>query len=145
MVEVETGLPPEAPPGTQPCPEFDPQNQSVVQRTEAKAAELGVSTRTVQTKRSKYTSQGLWGLVDQRAVQEWEATGRADARLIEVIRQALDAETDVSAGTRSRLIRRVVNAVEATYGPEWFRSRAGARSTSSSTCFPPAVTPSARR
>ncbi len=29
----------------------------------------------------------------------------------------VDAETDTSTGTRSRLIRRVVKAVEATYGP----------------------------
>ena len=29
----------------------------------------------------------------------------------------IDAETDTSTGTRSRLIRRVVKAVEATYGP----------------------------
>ena len=45
------------------------------------------------------------------------ATGRADARLVAAIREVIDAETDTSTGTRSRLIRRVVKTVEATYGP----------------------------
>ena len=48
---------------------------------------------------------------------ELAATGRADARLVAAIREVIDAETDTSTGTRSRLIRRVVKAVEATYGP----------------------------
>ena len=39
------------------------------------------------------------------------------ARLVAAIREVIDAETDTSTGTRSRLIRRVVKAVEATYGP----------------------------
>jgi hypothetical protein len=33
------------------------------------------------------------------------------------IREVLDAETHTSTGTRSRLVRRVVKAVEATPGP----------------------------
>ena len=61
--------------------------------------------------------QGLWGLVDQRAVRTWEATGRAAARLVAAIREVLDAETHASTGTRFRLIRRVVKTVEATHGP----------------------------
>jgi hypothetical protein len=50
-------------------------------------------------------------------VRAWEATGRADARLVAAAREVIDAETDTSTGTRSRLIRRVTKAVEATYGP----------------------------
>lgn len=82
----------------------------------AKAAELDVSLRTVEGKRSRYLKQGLWGLVDQRTTRQWEATGRADARLVAAIREVLDGETNVSTGTRSRLIRRVVKAVEAAHG-----------------------------
>jgi hypothetical protein len=88
----------------------------VVDRDRAKA-ELGVGVRAVQTRRARYAQQGLWGLVDQRAVRAWEATGRADARLVAAAREVIDAETDTSTGTRSRLIRRVTKAVEATYGP----------------------------
>lgn len=116
VVEVETGLPPDAEPGAMPRPGFHPAVCSVMERAQAKADELGVSLRTVQGKRSRYAQQGLWGLVDQRTVRLVEATGRADARLVAAIRDAIDAETNTSTGTRSRLIRRVVKSVEAAYG-----------------------------
>ena len=90
---------------------------TIAERDQPKAAELGVSLRTVKTRRARYTQQGLWGLVDQRAVRLSAATGRTDARLVAAIREVIDAETDTSTGTRSRLIRRVVKTVEATYGP----------------------------
>ena len=118
LVEVEAGLPPDAGPGAVPRPEYDPAVCSLLQRERAKAAELGVSLRTVEYRRARYVAQGLWGLVDQRATRAWEATGRADARLVAVARQVIDAETHASTGTRGRLIRRVVKAVEDTYGPD---------------------------
>jgi hypothetical protein len=37
VVEVETGLPPDADPGTAPRPEYDPAARTVAQRTQAKA------------------------------------------------------------------------------------------------------------
>lgn len=117
IVEVNTGLLPDAAPGALARPEYEPALRTVAQRVEAKAAELGVGTRTVFTRRARYAQQGLWGLVDQRAVREWEATGRADARVVAAIGQALEAETNASTGTRSRLIRRVVKALEETHGP----------------------------
>ncbi|MFJ5820747.1 Mu transposase C-terminal domain-containing protein [Streptomyces microflavus] len=116
VVEVETGLPPTTDPGTRPRPEYDPAERSLAERDAAKAHELGVSVRTVQSRRARYARQGLWGLVDQRVVREREATGQADARLIDVIRQAMDAETSASTGTRSRLIRRVIKMVEEVHG-----------------------------
>lgn len=117
VVEVETGLAPEAPPGTAPRPEYDPATTTVRQRESAKAAELGVGARTVTRMRSRYTQQGLWGLVDQRATRTWADTGRVDARLVAAAREVIAAETDVSTGTRSRLIRRVIQHVETTHGP----------------------------
>ncbi|MGW7095483.1 Mu transposase C-terminal domain-containing protein [Streptomyces sp. NPDC054874] len=116
VVEVETGLPPGAEPDTPARPEYDPATRSLTERMRAKAAELDVSLRTVEGKRSRYLKHGLWGLVDQRTTRRWEATGRADARLVAAIRDVLDGETNVSTGTRSRLIRRVVKAVEAAHG-----------------------------
>ncbi|MDW5324463.1 Mu transposase C-terminal domain-containing protein [Plantactinospora sp. KLBMP9567] len=117
VVEVESGLPLGAEPGAAARPEYDPVARTVVQRTEAKAAELGVGYRTVERMRARYAQQGLWGLVDRRAVRVREVTGRADARLVAVARQVIDAETHVSTGTRGRLIRQVVKAVEDAYGP----------------------------
>ena len=117
VVEVQTGLPPDAPPGVVPRPGFDPAVTTVAQRDQAKAAELGVGVRTVQQRRARYARQGLWGLVDQRATRIWEATGRVDARLVAVVRDLIEAETATSTGTRSRLMRRAVAAVEAEHGP----------------------------
>jgi putative transposase len=117
IMEVVTGLPPGAKPGSPSRPEYDPMTSSLGQRYQAKADELGVSYRTVEARRARYAIQGLWGLVDQRAVRQWQATGRADARLVMAIAEALDAETHGSTGTRSRLIRRVTKSLEETYGP----------------------------
>ncbi|MGH3373839.1 MAG: hypothetical protein ACRDP6_03775 [Actinoallomurus sp.] len=117
IIQVNTGLPPGASPGTVPQPEYDPATRTVAQRAEAKAAELGVSVRTVFTRRARHAVQGLWGLVDQRTVRDWEATGRADARVVAAVREVLDAETNASTGTRSRLIRRVTKSLEDAYGP----------------------------
>jgi putative transposase len=117
VVEVETGLAPDPEPGTEPRPGYDPQARTLAQRTEAKAAELGIGVRTVNRMRAQYAHQGLWGLVDRRAVRAQEATGRADARLVAVARQVIEAETHASTGTRGRLIRRVTKAVEDAYGP----------------------------
>lgn len=117
VVEVETGVPHGAEPGTAPRDGFDPQSTTVGQRDAAKAAELGVSIRTVQGRRARYAEQGVWGLVDQRAAREWSATGRVDARVVEATRAVLEAETDQSTGTRSRLIRRVGKYIDDVHGP----------------------------
>jgi len=117
VVEVETGLAPDAEPGAEPRPGYDPQARTLAQRTQTKAAELGMTSRTVERMRAQYARQGLWGLVDQRAVRTWEATGRADARLVAAARQVIETETHASTGTRGRLIRRVTKAVEDAYGP----------------------------
>jgi putative transposase len=117
VVETVTGLPPDAPPGTEPRLGFDPAATTLAQRDAAKAAELGVGVRTVQRRRGAYARQGLWGLADRRAVRTWDPAGRADARLVAAIRDAIDAETGTSTGTRSRLIQRAVAAVETAHGP----------------------------
>ena len=69
VIEVETGLAPQAPPGTTPRREYDPAVTTVRHREHAKAAELGVGARTVARMRARYAQQGLWGLVDQRATR----------------------------------------------------------------------------
>jgi transposase InsO family protein len=117
VVEVVTGLPQDAAPGTVGRPEHDPALRTVRERDQAKADELGVSAKTVQNRRLRYLKHGLWGLVDQRALREAGVTGRADARLVAAIQDAIAAETNTSTGTRSRLIRRVTKALEDTYGP----------------------------
>ena len=71
VVEVQVGLPPDAAPDAAPRPQYDPATRILAAREQAKAAELGVSVRTIQSRRARYARQGLWGLVDQRAVRSW--------------------------------------------------------------------------
>jgi putative transposase len=117
VVEVDTGLPPNTEPGSVPRDGYDPVLTTIGERAAAKAVELGVSVRTVHSRRARHAQQGLWGLVDGRVAREWAVTGRADARLVTAIREVLDAETDTSTGTRSRLIRRVMKKLEEEHGP----------------------------
>jgi transposase InsO family protein len=117
VLEALTGLPPGSGPGTTARPGYDPSSTSQAERDRAKAAELGVTPRTVESYRSRYARQGLAGLVDRRAMRERDVTGRCDARLVTAVREALESETGNSTGTRSRLMRRVVKAVEDAHGP----------------------------
>jgi hypothetical protein len=84
------------PPDTSPRAEYDPATRTLTERQQAKATEVGVTARTIESRRARYTAQGLWGLVDQRATRDWEATGRADARLVEVVREVIAEQTNAS-------------------------------------------------
>jgi hypothetical protein len=130
--------PPDVEPGTTPRPGFDPAARTVVQRTEAKATELGVGYRTVERMRARYAQQGLCGLVDRRAVRVTESTGRADARLVAVARQVIDAETHSSTGYRRRNDAPSERSLSAAQPPAH-------RSTSGDTANAPATTASNRQ
>ncbi|MYW98698.1 MULTISPECIES: Mu transposase C-terminal domain-containing protein [unclassified Streptomyces] len=123
LIEAETGLPPDAPKGTVPRPEYDPQWRTVNERLVAKAAELTasgteVSERTLFRLRSKWRDEGLWGLVDRRATRLSIApgTGRVDGRLVEAVLEALAAQEDLSTGTRTRVIRQAEKLVAERHG-----------------------------
>ena len=114
LVEVLTGLPPDALPGTAPRPEYDPRRCSLRQRELAKHAALTaarheVALSTLQRLRRRYELEGIWGLVDRRyaaARRGGEPGGRADPRVVEATRQAIAEETGRSTGTVARLRRR---------------------------------------
>ncbi|WP_374118564.1 integrase [Streptomyces sp. 8L] len=104
LVEVLTGLPPDAPQGALPRPEYDPARRSLAERERAKAAELvgqgeEVSARTVKRKRQRYEAGGVAAVVDRRLAPHASLLGRADPRVVTAIRQAI-AES-VPASTRT--------------------------------------------
>jgi hypothetical protein len=122
ILEVETGQPLGAAAGAPPRPDYDPRWRSLAERVAAKAAELTaageqVSVTTINRLRQRYRAQGLWGLVDQRAIRQPKPHGRADPRLVAVLAAHLEAETEQSTGTRTRLHHRVQEALAAEYGP----------------------------
>jgi hypothetical protein len=119
---VETGVPPGAPAGSAPRPQYDPAVRSLVQRATAKAEELTaagspVGERTVRRMLKRYREQGLLGLVDARHLQRGPITGRVDERVVEAALAVLDAQTHTSTGTKSRALRQIEARLCAIYGP----------------------------
>jgi len=121
LIEVETGLLPDAAEGTLPRPEYDPKWRTLSERISAKAAELAasgnpVSERTVQRLRGNWRDQGVWGLVDRRVTRLSQPTGQVDERVVEAVTQVLAAQDSASTGTRSRVIRQVERLVAERHG-----------------------------
>ncbi|TVZ05793.1 integrase [Trebonia kvetii] len=106
IVEVLAGAARGEPAGTE-----QDQRATLRQRELAKVADLcsaghQIEVRTFQRMRFRYEKKGLWGLVDARLTRLSLPTGRADARLVEAVSQAVKAETDASTGDVDRLRRR---------------------------------------
>jgi len=119
VVEVITGVPPEAGRGVRPKPEYDPQTRTLRQRELAKVAELAAAGHktplsTLQRLRLSYAKHGVWGLVDRRTTRQRGTT--TDARVLEAIRQAIAEETNRSTGTVGRLRRRVEQILTSEHG-----------------------------
>jgi transposase InsO family protein len=115
IIEVIAGVPPDAPAGTRPRAEYDPETRTLRQRELAKARELSglgrpVPLSTLQRLRLSYEKRGAWGLVDHRSAPRPGA--RTDKRVIEAIEKAVGEETDESTGTVDRLRRRVEKILE---------------------------------
>ena len=117
IVEVLYGLPPDAPAGTRPRPEYDIERSSLTARERAKAAELAVTDRsvsavTVKRHRQRYEAHGLVGLVDHRVVRRSSAFGRVDPRVVAAMRQAVTEATEDSSRTASFVIWRAGQIVK---------------------------------
>lgn len=108
IVEVLTGLAA----GRTTCrPEFDPQRRTLTEREAAKAAELTatgrkITARGVQDRRRRYEAQGLFGLVDQRAMRQASVSGRAAAPVIAAMRTAIAEARHSSTRTAGFVIWR---------------------------------------
>ncbi|WP_443048412.1 integrase [Streptomyces sp. NBC_00053] len=104
IVELLTGLPPDAPAGARPRPEYDPAVRSLAERERAKAAELAamgeeISARTVKRKRQRYEAGGVEAVVDRRLAPHASLLGQADPRLVAAIRQVIAESVDASTRT----------------------------------------------
>lgn len=111
LAEVVYGVPPDAPPGTRPKPQYDPAHTSLTDREKAKAAELAVAGQpvaasTVKHRRQRWEAHGLAGLVDQRVSRRSTPTGRVDDHVVAAMRQVIEESTDASSRTASFVIWR---------------------------------------
>ena len=132
IAEVLTGLPPDAPAGSTPHPDYDPARHSLRQRELAKHAALTadghkVGLSTLKRLRRRYELQGLSGLIDQRharTIRGGPPGGRTDPRVLEATRTAIAEQADLSTGTVTRLRRRVEQLLAGEPDPPLMPSRA---------------------
>lgn len=123
IVEVLTGVRPDAPERTKPRPCYDPARHSLPEREKAKAAEMAaagqaVTARTVKRKRLQYEARGLAGLVDRRADRARPPRGRTDGRVVQALEQAISEQERGSTRTASYYLWRTRQILADQYGPD---------------------------
>jgi Mu transposase, C-terminal len=111
IVEVLTGVPPDAGEGAVLRPEYDPAVFSLTRREQAKAAELTaaghpVTASAIAKRRRRYQEQGLAGMVDHRAGRRMPPHGRADAAVVAAMSRAISEAADDSTRTAVFVFRR---------------------------------------
>jgi len=121
IVEVLRGVPPQAPAGTRPKPEYDPAVVSLTGREQAKAAELTAAGRPVTAsaiakRRRRYEARGVAGMADHRTGKPVSPHGRADPAVAEAMRQAIAEAEQESSRTATYLFWRTGQILEAAHG-----------------------------
>jgi hypothetical protein len=122
IVEVLTGVAPDAAAGTAPRPEYDPDATLLTERESAKAAELAAlgrpnaSERTVRRKRRRYEERGLEGLVDGRYDRARSESGLVDERVVGVIQRVIEDAVDQSTRTATFVMWKTEQLLAAEYG-----------------------------
>ena len=112
IAEVVYGLRPDAPAGTRPRPQYDPERTSLTEREKAKAAELSaagkkVPASTVKHRRQRWEAHGLPGLADRRLSRRRRPAGRADDQVVAAMREAIGETPDASSRTAGFTIWRM--------------------------------------
>ena len=111
IAEVVYGLRPDAPAGTRPRPQYDPERTSLTERERAKAAELSAAGRfvpasTIKHRRQRWEAHGLPGLIDRRLARRLRPTGRADEQVVAAMRRAIGETVGASSRTAGFVIWR---------------------------------------
>jgi len=123
-----SGSPAVAEPG-EPRLEYDP-SLPLLDRYKAKAAELGVSARTVQRWVAALQGSGPAGIADGRSQRAADPLGGVDERWLAMCRLVLAEHTEASRPTKELVLRRVSARLAAEHGegsvPEPGRRRARA-------------------
>lgn len=108
------GTPAAAEPG-EPRPEYDP-SLPLLDCYQAKAAELGVSRRTVQRWAAALQDSGSAGIADGRSQRAADPLGGVDERWLAMCRLVLAEHTEASRPTRQLVLRRVSTRLAAEHG-----------------------------
>ena len=109
IAEVVYGLPPDAPTGTRPKPQYDPELHSLTAREQAKAANWrGRGIRYGEHGQASAAAVGSSGVVGGRSPRGQAAPpfGRADQRVVAAMRAAIDEADGASSRTASFVLWR---------------------------------------
>ena len=87
-----------------------------MQRYEAKAEELGVTSRTVRRWARRYRDLGEAGLVDERGTVARLPLAGVDTRWADACRAVLDEQVDESSVTKDLTLRRVRARLDRDFG-----------------------------
>lgn len=113
----------------EPRPEYDP-SLPLMDRYQAKAAELGVTVRTMQRWVAALQESGPAGVADGRSQRAADPLGGVDERWLEMCRLVLAEHTEASRPTQELVLRRISARLSAGHGegivPEPGRRRARA-------------------
>jgi transposase InsO family protein len=101
-------------------PEYDP-DLPVGTRERAKVRELAtlgmtVGLSTLRRWRALHEAEGLVGLVDRRRLRGTSPAGQVDKRVVEVLREVLGQQRELSTGTRGRVIVQAQRLLDERYG-----------------------------
>jgi putative transposase len=117
VVEVLTGTAPAALDGhvedsaTLGRREYDPKlplkDRIAAKVSELTAANTPVGYRSLERYIKAYRNEGVVGLIDGRMQKQSSPTGRIDPALVSLLEDAVKGQTNVSTGTRSRVIKQV--------------------------------------
>ncbi|MGI8902719.1 MAG: Mu transposase C-terminal domain-containing protein [Solirubrobacteraceae bacterium] len=99
----------------EPRPQYLP-SLALGDRREAKAAELGVSTRSLKRWMRAYSESGPAGLLDGRLLRERAPLDGIDERWVGVATTVLAEHTDASTVTKQLMLERVSARLDAEFG-----------------------------
>jgi transposase InsO family protein len=99
----------------EPRPQYAP-GVPLMQRYQAKAGELGVTSRTVRGWARSYRDLGEAGLVDGRGTVTRPALAGVDPRWADACRAVLDEQVDESSVTKGLTLRRVRARLDRDFG-----------------------------
>ncbi len=99
----------------EPRPEYTA--ETIGDRIDAKATELGCSFRTVRRWVDDYDSYGFFGVVDKRALRDLDPSAGLSEEIITAAIDQVRAEVDESTGRRRRFYWRLQKRLDEYYGP----------------------------
>jgi hypothetical protein len=71
---------------------------------------------TLRRWRALHEAEGLVGLVDRRRLRGTSPAGQVDKRVVEVLREVLGQQRELSTGTRGRVIVQAQRLLDERYG-----------------------------